>query len=169
MGVVTDKNVIFQNILDQQKQLIKTQDLMAKTLTFILNSSIDNRTEMENFDLQIDQMLEKMAELDKIEARIDALEQTVNRLEQANAQQQQLFDRLEKILKTSDEENKFRAAELNYRLDQLTQSNEDLMKKLGIATQSNAGVKRYLSSLEELMRLIAANQLTDEARNDGTA
>ena len=40
--------------------------------------------------------------------------------------------------------------------------NEEMMKQISSIFQSSDGIRKYLSSLEELMRLIVANQLLND-------
>lgn len=47
----------------------------------------------------------------------------------------------------------------------MNESEKEFTKQVNNISQSNEGINQYLSSLEELMRLIAANQLLDNISN----
>lgn len=97
----------------------------------------------------VEEIMSLVSELDQKLSSIEDLSRAIDQIKNEVAQS-----------KVADKDA-IPSKELNAKFEQLSQANAVMLTKLADTVQRTEGIEKYLASLEELMRLIAANQLLD--------
>ena len=138
MGILIDREMLIKRYRDEHQEMIDNQNLLLETMTHLMDRADEAQDAIELLNDRLDAMDELLKS--SREAAFDDLKQRIERVET---------------------EVQAREMSIDAKLEQLAQTNIDILNRLAASSQRSEGIEQYLSSLEQLMRLIAANQLLD--------
>ncbi|MBR1580925.1 MAG: hypothetical protein IJ668_10635 [Selenomonadaceae bacterium] len=138
MGILIDREMLIQRYRDEHQEMIDNQNLLLETMTHLMDRADEAQDAIE-----------------LLNDRLDAMDELLKSSREA------VFDDLKQRIERIEEEVQEREMSIDAKLEQLAQTNIDILNRLSASSQRSEGIEKYLSSLEQLMRLIAANQLLD--------
>lgn len=155
-----DYNEELRNIQGNQSAILDTQQLLIETISFVLDSSEGIKRQLESIENEISDIKNDLQQNQAMYAT--AL------LEQTNFFRQLIAGLQNDNQKSMEQISEIEKQNFLSLSEKLKSDYESLKKQIDNIVGNNDGIHKYLASLEELMRLVAANQLIKEVEKQIT-
>ncbi len=149
---------------NEQNTLIETQNLILETVKFVLESSVKNQNEIKALNQKLDNLSKISQNVNNIKNQVDKLSNEIR--EQKNYLKQMIGNiknenklGIDKVVKqVSDQTSKFDKALAKMKID-----STEMMKQVNALNVKSDTVNKNMTTAENLIKLIAANQMVSRS------